>query len=267
MGRFEDCRILDININAKLPEIKRAYRKLCLINHPDKIVHLSDEEQIIREDQFKKIGQAYKNLIDPNIEDIITNEFDVLYESLFTFASDIMKNYCFKQNITIKVDYVMIINNIKKKFKVKIPNCGEYTIYVDCSKYPKTVEIIKINENISYEIFITMILLQNDDVYYHIENKDSSIDLVRTIKIDLYDLFTGFECEFKHLDGTIINKQIKPFKNKTIRIIGKGLLQGNLLLKFKIQNTTKHIFKKITEEERYIFINILKKLYKDKFNY
>jgi DnaJ-class molecular chaperone len=110
-----------------------------------------------------------------------------------------------------------------------------------------------------------MILIKDHDLYCHIVNDDSSIDLVRTIKIDLYDSFTGFECEFKHLDGTIINQQVAPFHNKTLKIVGKGLLQGNLLLKFKIQNSTKNIFKKITEEERYIFINILKKLYKDKY--
>jgi len=265
MGRFEDCRILNIDINAKLPEIKKAYRKLCLINHPDKNFNLPNIEQIRREEHFKKIGQAYKNLIDPNIEDIIMNEFDVFYESFFTFASDVMKNHCFKHNITIRVDYVMIINNIKKKFKVKIPNFGEYTIYVDCSKFPKTVEIVHINENISYEIFITMKLTRKHDLYYHIINDDSSIDLVRTIKIDLYDSFTGFECEFKHLDGSIINERIEPFHNKPFRILGKGLLQGNLLLKFKINNSTKNIFNKITQEERYIFLNILKKLYKDKY--
>ena len=51
--------ILGIDQNASLEEIKKAYKTLALIWHPDKNNDPGAEER------FKEIGEAYENLTDP----------------------------------------------------------------------------------------------------------------------------------------------------------------------------------------------------------
>lgn len=53
--------ILEIESNATSSEIKRAYRKLALKYHPDKV---SEDERESSEIQFKKVSYAYEILID-----------------------------------------------------------------------------------------------------------------------------------------------------------------------------------------------------------
>lgn len=56
---------LGINENASDTEIKKAYRKLSLLYHPDKQANKSDEERKEAEDKFKEINEAYQVLSDP----------------------------------------------------------------------------------------------------------------------------------------------------------------------------------------------------------
>ena len=53
--------ILDINQNASIDEIKKAYRKQAIKWHPDK--YKGDKK--IAEERFKEISCAYKILINP----------------------------------------------------------------------------------------------------------------------------------------------------------------------------------------------------------
>ena len=51
--------VLNINKNASDDEIKRAYKKLAVKYHPDK------NKAVEAIDVFKKVGQAYVTLSDP----------------------------------------------------------------------------------------------------------------------------------------------------------------------------------------------------------
>lgn len=55
-------QILGISRNASQGEIKRAYKELAGKYHPDKVVHLGTEFQILAEKRFKEIQQAYEAL-------------------------------------------------------------------------------------------------------------------------------------------------------------------------------------------------------------
>lgn len=50
---------LGLEKGADLEEVKKAYRKLSMEYHPDKVRHLGDEFQAVAEEKMKEINQAY----------------------------------------------------------------------------------------------------------------------------------------------------------------------------------------------------------------
>jgi len=54
--------VLGLQPGASQEEIKRAYRKLALQFHPDKMAHLGEEFQALAEKRFKEIQEAYRQL-------------------------------------------------------------------------------------------------------------------------------------------------------------------------------------------------------------
>jgi DnaJ like chaperone protein len=55
-------KILEIDISATNEEIKKAYRKMALKFHPDKVSHLGDDFRKTAEDKFKKVNEAYEKI-------------------------------------------------------------------------------------------------------------------------------------------------------------------------------------------------------------
>lgn len=57
--------VLDIERNATQAAIKKAYKKLTLIHHPDKHSDAPDDERLEQQEMFKKISVAYDVLSTP----------------------------------------------------------------------------------------------------------------------------------------------------------------------------------------------------------
>jgi DnaJ like chaperone protein len=55
-------KILELDPNASLSEIKKAYRKMAKKYHPDKVSHLGKEHQKGAEEKFRKVQEAYEQL-------------------------------------------------------------------------------------------------------------------------------------------------------------------------------------------------------------
>lgn len=68
--------ILELTNNASNEEIKKAYRKMALMYHPDKQTGKSDKEQTEAEVKFKEVAEAYE---------ILTNKEKYLNKSNFDF--------------------------------------------------------------------------------------------------------------------------------------------------------------------------------------
>lgn len=55
-------KILEIEPNAPDEEVKKAYRKMAVKHHPDKVAHLGEEVQKDAKEKFQKIQQAYETI-------------------------------------------------------------------------------------------------------------------------------------------------------------------------------------------------------------
>ena len=57
-----DYKVLGITKGATEEEIKKAYRKMALRYHPDKVAQMGEEYQKGAKDKFQKIQEAYENI-------------------------------------------------------------------------------------------------------------------------------------------------------------------------------------------------------------
>lgn len=55
-------KILELDTNATMSEIKTAYRKMAKKYHPDKVLHLGKEHQKGAEEKFRKVQESYEQL-------------------------------------------------------------------------------------------------------------------------------------------------------------------------------------------------------------
>ena len=59
MAKKDFYEVLGVAKNASDDELKKAYRKMALKYHPDKVHHLGSEFQKDANDKIKKISEAY----------------------------------------------------------------------------------------------------------------------------------------------------------------------------------------------------------------
>ena len=57
-----DYKILEIPKSATNDEVKKAYRKMAVKYHPDKVSHLGDDFQKGAKEKFQKVQEAYDNI-------------------------------------------------------------------------------------------------------------------------------------------------------------------------------------------------------------
>lgn len=55
-------KILEVERNSTDEEVKKAYRKMAMKYHPDKVSHLGEEFRKSAEEKFKKVNEAYEKI-------------------------------------------------------------------------------------------------------------------------------------------------------------------------------------------------------------
>jgi DnaJ like chaperone protein len=57
-----DYKILEIDASASNDELKKAYRRMAMKYHPDKVSHLGEDFQNAAKEKFQRVNQAYENI-------------------------------------------------------------------------------------------------------------------------------------------------------------------------------------------------------------
>ena len=228
--------VLNIKNNATLSEIKKAYKKLALIYHPDKT-----NNDLVKKDKFLKIKDAYDILKDPNKKrkydriytlyknSINANKFEQTIKShkekldisitLIISLRDVYskkiidikyKKNTYVNNILKSIDTIYelnIINNQKSK-KLNILKNGHQSKY-----YKNKIGTLKIN-----------IIYKNVEGY---EIKDTGLYYI--LDVHFQDAIDGNTIDYKHLDNTILKINVPKKANNGDKIIikEKGLIIKN----------------------------------------
>ncbi|MFN7012980.1 MAG: TerB family tellurite resistance protein, partial [Bacteroidia bacterium] len=57
-----DYKILEIEPTASDEDVRKAYRRMAMKYHPDKVTHLGEEFQKSAKEKFQKLQEAYENI-------------------------------------------------------------------------------------------------------------------------------------------------------------------------------------------------------------
>lgn len=210
---MNDYELLGIKPGASDDEIKKAFRKMAVQNHPDKG---GDPEK------FKQINDAYNNLTNkkqqqPEFVGGFPHDF-------FGFAFGKGPGVVFRQS----VDVGITLEEIFKGKRIRVNN-------IDVAIPPSTPL------NAQIEVPGTHIVIRLSVIRHPVFQVDSSMNLVYTQGVSLCEALLGFKGRLKHPNGTALfftrNKIIS--NNQTVRVKRKGLpLQGNnmsdLIVRFEV---------------------------------
>jgi len=243
--------ILGVNRNASPEEIKKAYRKQAMANHPDR-----NKGNDVK---FKKINEAYETLKDPSKRQQYDNpqpqynfnsqNFDDMFAQGFGPRRRQNPPFSIQADINLKDVYTgkdLIAN-------YRLPTGRVETVSITVPPGVKTGDTMRYpgmgNDMVPGaprgDLFVKIRVLSNRE--YNV----SGLDLSTIKKLNIFDLITGTYVEIESPDGSRFSLKIPPKTqpDTTFSIPGKGLpcnrtgRQGNVLVKIRA-----HIPKNINED-------------------
>jgi DnaJ-class molecular chaperone len=278
--------ILEIERNATQEDIKKAYRKLSLLHHPDK--NLNSQESI---NKIQDINEAYEVLSNPENKMMYDNrgnnmmgmndipiDLDELFHTMFRMSGNTQGfrvffngHPSFQQIIrppsivkTIVIPFERVLINLKIPVEItriiqeqnsKIEETE--TIYVDIPRGIDDGELLIIKDKGN----VVNHFKGDVKIFIKIENntefKRIGLDLLYEKTISLKEALCGFTFKLKHLDGkmyTITNSSTIGHvihQNYQQIIPNMGLMRdnnvGNLIIVFNVKFPT-HLSQSVFEE-------------------
>lgn len=264
-------KVLNLAENSSIDEVKKAYKKIALNSHPDKLNNIKDEQERKKRIKiFMDATNAYNKILNEDIDyeenwdynDWIKSFNDFTNSDLFKGVVNVIKKMrtkIKKHSISVDIKYHELFSPNKKKLRLFLRKLEE-PIYInlDCSKYPShTINYFDDNDD-EHEIMIFMELI-NDKIinngYYHID-----MDIYLDMDINLCEYLNGGKREIEYFNKEIIQVDIQPFsfinifKNKGIKN------QGDFIIKFNIKPIEKDKWCELSEDDKKTMIEILSKI-------
>ena len=263
-------KILNISHTATIDEIKKAYRKIALKSHPDKlnnIIDINEKNNKIKE--FTEATNAYNQLLnnDTNIN-IDYNNWEETFD--YIMNSQLFKDFInaiintnsniIKHEFNLDITYYDFYNKNKKKIRIFLKDYKDAIfIELDCKKYPKSIINYIDDNDIEHEFIFNLSIINNNKNYYHIKNKDGSIDIIYDMLINTIEYISGNVREHMFLNKEIILITIEPFSNKFV-INGLGINNGNFICNFIYIPIEKKLWDKINPDDKIIIIDIFNRI-------
>ena len=195
---MNDYNLLGVKPGASNEEIKKAFRKKAVQNHPDKG---GDPEH------FKKINDAYNNLTSKKERP----EMPDFARDFFGFAFHGGPNVVFRQH----ADVGITLEEIFKGKRIRVNN-------IDVTIHPNTPLGSHI-EVPGTQIVVRLKVIRHP--VFQVEN--GTMNLVFKQPISLCEALLGFKGRIKHPNGTMLFCETPPGKimknNEIVRIPNKGL--------------------------------------------
>ena len=162
--------ILGLELGANREDIRKAYLKMALRNHPDR--HIDNKEHYT--EKFKEISEAYDKLYNKEIDKSNSNPFEI-FRNIFPKNIDIDKNTLdiikgiyekiiennYNFNINLFFEMVELIN--KPNFKSKINNFFDESLSIkltnnkaECLIINKYIDLKRQYESNNFELCISL---------------------------------------------------------------------------------------------------------------
>lgn len=194
-------QVLGVPQNASEDDIKKAFKKLAILNHPDKG---GDPEK------FKQINNAYISLSQPN-QDPRTSQFHDVSHMFNMFHHFQSSQQVFRRNVEIRISLEDIYKD--KEFSIKGQRLN----------VPAGTPLFS---NLEIEKDLVIVLKHTKHPIFEV---DQHGNLVMKQSISLYECLTGFRKRIKHPSNKMffisINEIIHPGFQKVYQ--GKGIPIGN----------------------------------------
>lgn len=287
--------ILGINHTASIDDIKKAYRNIALMCHPDKLhKNISDSEKQIRIEKFKEATLAYKKLMSTQHYEVDNEEIDwkELWGTFFKNSqdtkeiikdvfsdlasifkksnihsksyynpkqsSDNIETHSFTLHVTLKDIYL----NVKKKLRLVLTK-SEEPLFIDiyCGMFPEIIRQYVDDDNVEHEIIINMKLIEKKGFEYFI-SETGNLDIITNVEIDLLDYLQGSTKEILYIDDKVINIDIPPFHTEFLEIKGKGICKGSFIANVILKNIDEKLWNRLSTKDSTEMIRILSFLYK-----
>ena len=283
--------VLGISHNASIDDIKKAYRNIALVCHPDKLTkNTCDTDKNQKIEKFKQATIAYQHLMTKQPSELRDEEIDwkglwstffknsretkeIIKDVFFDLASVLQKNnihsksyYTPKQTspddiishkFTLHVTLNDIINNSKKKLRLVLANIEE-PLFVDvyCGMFPEIIRQYIDDTNIEHEITINMKLIEKKGFECFVSDS-GVLDIITTVDIDILDYITGSKKDIMYIDDNTITIDIPPFHTEFLEIKGKGICKGSFIVNVMLKNIDQNMWNRLSPKDSTEMIRIL----------
>lgn len=255
---MDHYQTLGIQENANQDEIRAAYKKLAMKNHPDrggdtkKFQEISQAYDTLSDPQKKAQYDAQKNGFNPFGR---TNPFEHVNEMFnFTFgAGGPQFSHGFRQQVRRNKDLTIKIGiSLRQSYtgtqieaKYNLPNGTKQTVIVDIPAGISSGQTIRYGNlgdnsvpNIPRGNLNVVILVEPEPMYERINN-----DLWTRLEISVLEAMIGCKKEVEHLDGSKLPITVRPgvtdgtefcASRKGFKDLNSALV-GDMMIKVKIK--------------------------------